>query len=323
MICIKNHIILAGLLNRTLLVHPSSLPSYDPRLVLDTGHLRRCFGARAALNTEDLTSSAGVMTSAAGVMSSSGVTSSDAGGQSEQGAGAQEADREGFDSSGRTEGSEGGMESGKRGMEGSERGGGVGPEAWVCWSTIVKLDRRTWRVRGTKCTNKFCRLEFQKVGIPEPATKADVCLKDLGSIVRGFATNWGDVRTLIIGDLTMMGFLFPPEIRQFGDAPFLRSSECPNALTVSPHPLFFTLASDFVSQNFHSTPSNSDSGFVGVHFRRGDFLGERCAKGVPSACLTPQEAASFISSQMAAAGIANVVICTDARGDEVRPKGRV
>jgi len=40
-------------------------------------------------------------------------------------------------------------------------------------------------------------LNFQNLEMPEPATQADACFKDLESIVRGYATQWGTLRTLI------------------------------------------------------------------------------------------------------------------------------
>ena len=93
-----------------------------------------------------------------------------------------------------------------------------------------------------------------------------------------------------------------------GHLPFKRLAECPNRVDVQPHPAILGAADALLA-----THPALQRGYIGVHMRRGDFVG---AFGKIDHSVT--RIAEFVKEVVVATGLHTIFLCTDGSPSEVR-----
>lgn len=119
-------------------------------------------------------------------------------------------------------------------------------------------------------------------------------------------------RAVMVGDLFGAFRAVPKALWRYGDLPFARRKGCPDALAVAPHPAIVGRAREWV-RSFGPRP------FLGVHWRAGDFWGQRRCHQQKNAlsCLGPRRVAECAAVVMRATGLRRVVITSDANAASV------
>lgn len=262
-ICIRNHIILAGLLNRTLVVDTLQ-PGYTKRryswpILFDTQHLNACFGPRSVVTTAEYQRRHG-------------------------------------------------------------RQKKLTIDKLLCWAVRPEWDKTALHILQTTCPEDACQdldlAPFKKtMAVDESGAgfRENVCAKSVADVVQTYGQKWGGERTILAGDLALFGLFLPSAFTSSIDVPFTRSpGGCGSALAILPHPRIVQYARERAQALFSGAP------FLALHWRRKDFVTDRCLKKRwASVCTPTANVASCLAHQVKAMGIANVVVCSDAKGREL------
>lgn len=285
LICIQNHIFLAALLNRTLLIslgiRDTSRQRYNWSLILSTPHLQACYG-RAAVRAAP-TAEYG-----------SGTPRASAFGASSQNSAGQPRGVE------LPQGNSGGVPvvhqvlRRRLGMGSPRRAGPLRVGAVLCWSNRMVGDRSLCSVPW-----KLLRGEF----IP-PLSSTNVEGMDLGSLLGFHREKLEAVPAIMVLDLFYAGpLLYGAKEPAFVDLPIARKKACSGSPAMLPHSDIVTAAREFVRGAPRLQPNSdivTDSRglalqeglgnrpFLALHLRRKDFL-TTCARGWVSACISLRE----------------------------------
>lgn len=119
-------------------------------------------------------------------------------------------------------------------------------------------------------------------------------------------------KTILVGDLTPVGPFFPEDFYAHGDLPFRRLPGCHVASAILPHQDIVSHALQFVETAF-GAQNRPRTPFLGVHLRRTDFV----ALGWPTVNFSASEAGACVGSKARALRLSAFVLCTDADNKEV------
>ncbi|CAI6003592.1 unnamed protein product [Closterium sp. NIES-64] len=237
-LCIKNHLLLAGLLSRTLIVpfhHSEVVRNYNMHVALDVEHLRRCFG-KVVFTTAEYRRKYVKPINVTEVVCWHGPKGA-----------CREEDKELLLNCPAPE---------TMNTPASVLVGGdgealrkIGKPGFV-FNTRVRITRTLFRGQLTQLTGNHTALA---ACLPMSATKSQV--------LEAYGNNQSPV--LVVGDLVNVHFTQWPESDAALDLPFERSSVCPTALLIKPAAGMFLAAELFVRKTFKGER------FIGMHWRRG------------------------------------------------------
>ncbi|GJP43366.1 hypothetical protein CLOM_g2839 [Closterium sp. NIES-68] len=286
-LCIKNHLLLAGLLSRTLIVpfhHSEVVRNYNMHVALDVEHLRRCFG-KVVFTTAEYRRKFVKPINVTEVVCWHGPKGA-----------CREEDKELLLNCPAPE---------TMSTPASVLVGGdgeallkIGKPGFV-FNTRVRITRTLFRGQLTQISGNHTALA---ACLPMAATKTQV-LEAYGS---------NPSRVLVVGDLVNVQFAEWPEAEAALDLPFKRSDKCPTALLIKPAGAMFLAAELFVREAFQGEP------FIGMHWRRGDFKAYCFWHGPKNACYFPvQQVAYWVYRKTRELAINNLFLATNAKHAEL------
>ncbi|GJP34812.1 hypothetical protein CLOM_g19232 [Closterium sp. NIES-68] len=315
--CIRNYLIMAGVLNRTLVApfRPSDVNrGYDRRVFFDLNHTRRCYGPRTVITLDELLAERRAVLNGRGSSSSS---SNDAsiGGTADSG----------------NNSSTGGNGSTSDGSSGNSSSSSSSTSADIIVTQVVCpydtcYDQPGWGLPTVFPTLEgvtFEALTFTDANLPRDHSINITDIRRLGDLI------FSSSDLIPLGDLGSS--LFDESFHMEIDVPFFRRPGCPNKLAVQPHPAVFEAASRFVSdvllkdvtqtREKSSSAENSISSqneghrYMAIHWRRKDLITSFQDSG---AHLSTNRTARCIAARMAISGnLSTVFLATDAEAAEV------